>query len=191
MNSYRALAALVMAFSGCVTARQAAAADQEFICDLTRWNYDQNGDRVGGETLKYSLVIDLSDGLAHGPIDGQISAKGANAKWTFWQAAYGADRTTYCDVGGSEASHRGFCQCRSADAGGACPMCGNARLDHLTGQFYGEMWSVPCAESARRAKDFIRRTGGGPEDGSKVAAGQVEEWQGVCKRVESPDARGQ
>jgi hypothetical protein len=75
MNSYRALTALVMAFSGCVTAQQAAAADQEFICDLTRWNYDQNGDRVG--------------------------------------------------------------------------------------------------------------------DGSKVAAGQVEEWQGVCKRAESPDARGQ
>ena len=191
MKSYRALAALVIALSGCVTARQAAAADQEFICDLTRWDYDQNGDRVGGETLKYSLAINLSDGLAHGPIDGQISANGAKAKWTFWKAAYGADRTTYCDVGGSESSHRGFCQCRPVDAGGACPMCGNARLDRLTGQFYGEMWSVPCAESARRAKDFIRRTGGGPEDGSKVAAGQVEEWQGVCKRVESPDARGQ
>jgi hypothetical protein len=191
MKTYRALTALVIASSGCVTTQPAAAADQEFICDLTRWDYDKNGDRIGGETLKYSLVINLSDGLAHGPIDGQISAKGTNAKSTFWKAAYGADRTTYCDVGGSESLHRSYCQCRPVDAGGVCPMCGNGSLDRLTGQFYGEMWSVPCTESARRAKDFIRRTGGGLEDGSKVAAGQVEEWQGVCKRVESPDARGQ
>ena len=42
MKSVRALAALVIALSGCVTAQQAVAADQEFICDLTRWDYDQN-----------------------------------------------------------------------------------------------------------------------------------------------------
>src|SRR6516164_4821942 len=118
MKSVQALAALVIALSGCVTAQQAVAADQEFICDLTRWDYDQNGDRIGGETLKYSLVINLSNGLAHGPIDGQISVKGTDAKSTFWKAAYGADRTTYCDVGDSESTHRGFCQCRPVDAGG-------------------------------------------------------------------------
>ena len=190
MKSYRALAALIAVFSSCVTAQHAAATDQEFVCDLTRWDYDQNGDRTGGERLKYSLTINLSEGLALGPIDGQISTKGSDAKSTFWKAAYSADRTTRCDVRGSGSSHQGFCECQPVDAGGACPMCGTGRLDHHTGQFYGEMWSVPCAESAPRAKDFIRR-GGGPEDGSKVAAGQVEEWQGVCKMVESPDVRGQ
>ena len=164
MKSDRALAAPVIALSGCVTAQQAAAADQEFICDLTRWDYDQNGDRIGGETLKYSLAINFSNGLAHGPIDGQISANGTNARSTFWKAACGADRTMYGDVGGSESTHRGFCRCRSVAAGGACPMCGNDRLDRLTGQFYGEMWSVPCAEKCPPRQRFHpknrRRAGG-------------------------------
>jgi hypothetical protein len=42
MKTYRAFTALVIAFSGCITTQRAAAADQEFICDLTRWDYDQN-----------------------------------------------------------------------------------------------------------------------------------------------------